>query len=104
MRDLFRIIPAYEIADDFLEDLQADIAAFEAAEDDQEGGLTQRVGATRGIAEAVRTGVAAVRWLDPILRNKYRDQPERLAEWLSASRIERVPRAEKAANPAAPVA
>jgi hypothetical protein len=88
----------YEMPADFLADLAADIAAFEAAEDDQGAGLTNRVGATRTVAQAIMAGIAALRKLDPLLRNKYRNDPVRLAEWFSASRVERT--AAKAAAPA----
>ncbi|MES2439568.1 MAG: hypothetical protein V4584_10900 [Verrucomicrobiota bacterium] len=87
----------YELPADFLTDLADDIAAFEVAEDVQGDGLTQRVGATTGIAEAISTGVAALRRLDPILRNKYRSNVSTLAEWITASHIERSPRKEKVA-------
>ncbi len=82
----------YELPEDFLTDLAADIAAFEQAEDDQGDGLTGRVGATRNIEEAIRAGTAAVRRLDPILKNKYRSNAGKLAEWLTASHTERAPR------------
>lgn len=85
----------YELDEDFLTDLADDIVAFDAAEDDQGEGLTERVGATRSIAEAIRAGVAAIRRLDPIMRNKYRNNAGTLAEWLTASHIERSPRAKK---------
>ncbi len=78
----------YELPAGFLTDLAADIAAFEAAKDDQGAGLTNRVGATRSVAEAIMAGIAALRKLDPLLRNKYRNDPVRLAEWFSASRVE----------------
>jgi hypothetical protein len=91
----------YELPASFLTDLASDIAAFEAAEDDQSTGLTNRVGATRSVAQAIMEGIAALGKLDPLMRNKYRNQPVKLAEWFSASRIERAPRK---AEPAAPTA
>ena len=45
--------------------------------------------------------IAALRKLDPLMRNNYRNQPVKLAEWFSASRVERTP---KKAEPAAPTA
>lgn len=91
----------YEIPADFLTDLAADIAAFEAAEDDQGAGLTNRVGATRSVAEAILAGNAASRKLDPLMRNKYRYDPVKLAEWFTASRVEREARRKVAAEPTA---
>lgn len=89
----------YEMPADFLEDLQADIEAFEKAEDDQGTGKTQKAGATRTIAEAVIAGSEALRKLDALLRNKYRDQPAKLAEWFAASHVVRAARKEKAKAP-----
>ena len=85
----------------FLADLAADITAFEAAEYDQSTGRTNRVGATRSVAQEIMEGIAALRKLDPLMRNKYRNQPVKLVEWFSASRVERTP---KRAEPAAPTA
>lgn len=87
----------YELEEGFLAELEADIAAFDKAEDDQGDGLTERVGATQGIAEAIRTGVAAVRRLDPLMRNKYRRDTVKLAAWITASHTEREPKRAKAA-------
>jgi hypothetical protein len=89
----------YEMPADFLTDLAADIAAFEAAED-QGAGLTNRVGATRTVSEAIMAGIAALRKLDPLMRNKYRNDPVKLAEWFTSSRVERVA-SKKKAPPAA---
>jgi hypothetical protein len=86
----------YEMPADFLADLAADIAAFDEAEDDQDAGLTSRVGATRSVAEAIMAGMGALRRLDPLMRNKYRNDPVKLAEWFTASRVERVASKKKA--------
>ncbi|MBC8126562.1 MAG: hypothetical protein H8M99_05380 [Gloeobacteraceae cyanobacterium ES-bin-144] len=88
----------YEMPPTFLADLANDITGFEIAEDDQGAGLTNRVGATRSVAEAIMAGSAALRNLDPLMRNKYRDNPVKLVEWLSASHVERTP--QKAPAPA----
>jgi hypothetical protein len=79
----------YEMPADFLTNLAADIEAFDAAEDDQDEGHTTRSGATKEIVEAVGEGSKALRKLDPLLRNKYRDEPVTLAEWFAASHVER---------------
>ncbi len=88
----------YDLPADFLENLQDDIEAFEKAEDDQGEGMTKKVGATRTIAEAVATGAAALRKLDALMRNKYRNNVTKLAEWLTASHTERPPQKEKKAK------
>lgn len=92
---------ANEMPADFLADLEADIAAFENAAEDQGDGQIQQVGATRSIGEAVTAGMKALRTLDPLMRNKYRNDATRLAEWLTASHVARVPR--KAKEPVMPV-
>ncbi len=92
---------AYELAADFLTDLEDDIAAYDAAEDDQDDGLGKRVGATRTIAQALTDGCAAVRNLEPLMRNKYKNDPPKLAEWFVASHVERAPRKAKPVPPVA---
>ena len=82
----------YDLPEDFLTDLGADIAAFDAAEGDQGSGLTERVGATRELDEAIRAGTTALRRLDPIIKNKCRSDAGKLAQWITASHIERAPR------------
>lgn len=91
----------YEMSVDFLTDLADDIAAYDKASDDQGDGLGKRVGATRTLAQAISDGCTAVRDADPLMRNKYKGQPAKLAEWIAASHVERAPRAAKAVLPAA---
>jgi hypothetical protein len=82
----------HEMPADFLEDLNADIAAFEQAVKDQNLKRTARVSATESIDTAIERGVKAVRALDAIVRNKFRNDPAVLAAWTSASHTERAPR------------
>jgi hypothetical protein len=100
---LSEIFIEYQLPADFLEDLAADIAAFEAADEDQGEGLTEQVGATRSVAEAISIGATSARKLDPILRNLYRRNAERLAEWISASHVERPEKKRKAKETPKPV-
>jgi hypothetical protein len=83
---------AHEMPADFLEDLNADIAALETAISEQSSGVGQRVAATTAIDTAIDDGVATVRKLDAVVKNKYADNPATLAEWASASHTERSPR------------
>ena len=91
----------YEMAADFLTDLAEDIEAYDKAANDQGDGLGKRVGATRTLAQSISEGCAAVRDADPLMRNKYKSQPAKLAEWFTASHVERAPRTPKVVLPAA---
>lgn len=90
---------AHAMPDDFLEELQAAIAAFEAATHDQTTGLGNHIAARVALDEALSRGIELVRKLDAIVRNKYAHDRAVLAEWTSASHTERAPRRSKAAEP-----
>jgi hypothetical protein len=49
------------------------------------------VAATVAVSDAAERGHNAVRELDAIVRNIFRDDPAALAEWESASHVERPP-------------
>ena len=83
---------AHELPADFLDDLNADIAAFETAMGSQSSGVGQRVAAGAAIDDLVEQGNAAVRKLDALVKNKYTNNPAVLAQWTSASHTERGPR------------
>jgi hypothetical protein len=87
---------ACEMDPDFLKDLEDDIEAYDKAADSQGDGKGRKKGATRTIAEAISDGCDAVRDADPLVKNKYRNQPAVLAEWLTASHVARRPQKEKA--------
>jgi hypothetical protein len=94
---------SHELPADFLEDLEADITALEAAIDDQSGGTGSRVAAGAAIDDAMERGAAIARKLDAIVKNKYGNNRATLAEWTSASHTERAPR-KKAGGSAPPSA
>jgi hypothetical protein len=79
----------YAMAEDFLEDLQADISAFEAAATIKNTTKVSRVSATASIDETLAKGLKAVRQLQAVVKNKFRDDPSKLAAWASASHVER---------------
>jgi hypothetical protein len=83
---------AHELPATFIDDLKASIANLEAAISDQPGAIGDRVGARAGIAAILEETMIALRKLDPIIRNKYANDPATLAEWTSASHIERAPK------------
>ena len=58
----------------------------------QGAGITDGVNANAALDETLRQADDVVERLGAVVRNKYRDNPARLAEWESASRLERAPR------------
>jgi len=92
------------IRPDFLEDLAADTAVFEQALSNRAEQTRTHVGATATIDELIESGLKMVHDLDPVMRNIYEDTPGKLAEWLSASHVERAPRRSKPTPTPAPAA
>lgn len=91
---------AHELPADFLQDLQDDIAALEAAISGQASGVGDHVAAGAEINATIEAGDVAKRKLDAIVRNKYANNPGVLAEWTSASHTERAPKHKKETPPA----
>jgi hypothetical protein len=83
---------AYGMPETFLEDLNELIADVRDALNDQTAGTRTRVTATAGIRETVDTAFTALRRVDPIVQNTFRDDPAKLAAWASAKHLERAPR------------
>lgn len=79
----------YALPEDFLEDLEADIIAFETAIATKNSALSTRISATASIDEAMANGMRAVRQLRAVVRNRFRNDVAKLAAWASASHIER---------------
>jgi hypothetical protein len=79
----------------FLEDLEADITAFETSINQKIQGTEKHVTATAAIDDAMERGLNTVRELDPIMRNTFMNDPAKLAAWLSASHVERAPKRAK---------
>ena len=80
---------AYELPADFVTDLEADLAAFDAATDSQADDRISGVEDTATARRLLVEGRAAVVQLNASVRNKYRRQPEILAAWRTASRVDR---------------
>lgn len=88
---------------DFIDDLKARILAVEQSQDGQAQRSAERVASTASVGETAEQGLAAVRELDPIVRNTYVGNDAEIAAWESASHVERAPRrAEAGASPAQP--
>lgn len=93
---------ACEMPADFLAQLNTAITAFAGATDTQSGGKGAKASATTGIGTNLQTAFQAVRGLDAIVHNKYRNDPVSLAEWATARHVERTPHhAKPAPAPAA---
>jgi hypothetical protein len=73
---------------DFIETLGQTITDFENAADDQTDGLEGQAGSTTGLANTVAEARKALRALNTIVRNTYKNKPEILAEWVIASHID----------------
>lgn len=73
--------------------LDADITAFENAINAEAEANTETVGATAGLDDQIEGGMQAETVLDAIMRNVYRNNPVKLAEWMSARHVRRAPRA-----------
>ncbi len=86
-----------ELPADFLAQLQQHLTEFEQAHTTRAMQAGRQVAATASIRALLDAGVNAVRQLDPIVRNKYRNDAATLAAWESASRTERAPRRKPAA-------
>ncbi|HET6408786.1 MAG TPA: hypothetical protein VFG14_12955 [Chthoniobacteraceae bacterium] len=75
----------------FLTELQALLTAFENATNQKhEGGITQVLG-TAAIEARASIGVKAATDCDAYVRNHFRSNPEMLAAWAHARRIEKAP-------------
>lgn len=80
---------AHELPDDFIGDLDSDIAALENAIDRQSNAVGDHIAARAALDDAIGRGVDAVRKLGAIVKNKYGERPAVLAEWTSVSHTER---------------
>lgn len=79
----------YGMPDDFIEDLIADTDDFEAAINEQDDSNRDRIGANADIDEIIDTALRAVRTLKVIIPNLFKGNPGKLADWASASHVEK---------------
>lgn len=70
---------------------QAQIAAIGTVADTYEEGREQGLKSTAAISQLARDARKQVKYLNAIARNLYKDQPEQLCAWESASHVERDP-------------
>lgn len=93
---------AREMPETFLDDLSETINEFETAAGDLNLYTANRVSATAGIKSRLARAAKLRKEIDPIVRNKYRNDPASLAAWKSASRVERPPKKQKQSAPTQP--
>jgi hypothetical protein len=86
----------------FVDALKAETDALEHSIESRAQKSGARVTATAAVDAAIERGMNAVRELDAIVRNVFRDDPATLAGWTSASHTERSP--QHVANIATPTA
>jgi hypothetical protein len=78
--------------EDFLEGLASAIENYDSAVDDYNLHARNASAATVMLEDACAQVLKIRRELDPIVRNKYRNDPEKLAQWEAASHLERAPK------------
>lgn len=93
---------AYGHDADFADDLRARIEAYDGADTTKETGLQTQAGATGELEPLLKDGMKKVRQLDAFIHNFYKNNPEKLAEWHTASHVERQPKKKKDETPANP--
>lgn len=89
----------YGLPATFRHDLNDAIAEFEQSLNAPGAAMDSQVAATADLGEIIRRGMQAVRTLNGVVRNKYRANTGKLAAWLSASHIERMPKPEPSETP-----
>jgi hypothetical protein len=80
---------------DFVEDLNTDIAAMQAAISDQSEGRADVKSAGVSIDETDAQGMKTARAMDVVVKNFFRNNAAVLAEWETARHVERAPRRKK---------
>lgn len=88
----------YGLPKDFLENLQSKIEDFEATLSTTSESRGMQVASTAEIGAIVRRGMIALRRLNPIVRQKYKNNTGKLAAWTTAKHVKR-----QAVNNSAPI-
>lgn len=85
----------------FIANLDTHITAFETAIKDKGAGQSAQGGATGGIDDTTHKAAVALHVMDTIVRNKYKNDPAKLAEWVIASHVEKHTPVKRPEKPAA---
>jgi len=81
----------YGLPGSFRTELDAAATAFEAETSEAAVAKADRVGAGQALAAAVATAMQILRTMDRIVKQKYANNPGKLAAWASASTVEKAP-------------
>jgi hypothetical protein len=73
----------------FITNLDTHITAFESAISAKGSGQVAQGGATGGIEDTTHKAAVALHIVDTIVRNKYKNDAAKLAEWVIASHVEK---------------
>ena len=82
----------YDMPADFRTVLNTTCDAFEASFSSTASATAEHVAATAEVISNNRQGMIIVRTLDGVLKNKYANNPGKLAAWISASHVEKAPK------------
>ena len=93
---------AFAMPENFVADLESDLAAAGALGGEQNDDHLGGTGDTARVRALVREGRELLESLDASVRNRFRDDPETLAEWRAAARIHRRKRTSTPTPPAPP--
>jgi hypothetical protein len=83
---------AHEMSADFVTHLRNDCDAITAANKEAENKRENNVGNTANVGPTLKLAGDAVTSLNAIMHNRYANQPDKLAAWMTASHIERDPK------------
>ena len=79
----------WEIRPDFLQDLRADLDAYEGVVENRDDATQNRKDSTRDLDAQTEKLIGALDGLDTLFRNKFQDDNAALAAWREASHLER---------------
>lgn len=79
----------YALTDAFFTELTGKVEGFRIASQEQADGKRTGVGATAEAEDAIRATLNTRKELNRTIKNHYRNNPQKLAEWLTASHIRR---------------
>ncbi|MBV9659249.1 MAG: hypothetical protein JO295_14205 [Verrucomicrobia bacterium] len=88
--------------DDFIQELKDRVTAFSQAKDDKGVGLQKQKGAGGGLDATIAEGLVVLHQLTVLLKNLYKNQPDKLAELVTATHVQRAPKRKKQDAPQPP--
>ena len=83
------VLEKFALTPQFFAEIGTDVQGFQDSTHGQADAKRTGVGATADTEEIIEDTLDVFKDLDVALRNHYRDNPAKLAEWLTASHIER---------------